>query len=87
MAIKANTEDGTKASTEIQLLILRMLEQGLDPKAIAIATCGIGAAMLTKQYGKEDANQIGHGLVESADRGELPLIPALTAANANPKKE
>ncbi|NQU62289.1 MAG: hypothetical protein HQ512_14250 [Rhodospirillales bacterium] len=86
MSADTHTQDGTKASTEIQLAILRMLEEGLDPKAIAIATCGIGAAMLNKHYSKLDAGQIGIGLVESASRGELPLIPALTAANANPKE-
>ncbi|MBT3358098.1 MAG: hypothetical protein HN403_00550 [Rhodospirillales bacterium] len=85
MSDSTNTQDGTKASTEIQLLIVKMLEEGLDAKAIAIATCGIGAAMLTKQFGNDDAAQIGFGLVESAGRGELPLIPALTAANANPR--
>ena len=43
MSGKADVEAGTQASTEIQTLIVRLLEQGIDAKAIAIATCGIDA--------------------------------------------
>ncbi|MBC8157951.1 MAG: hypothetical protein ISR44_08060 [Rhodospirillales bacterium] len=86
MSDQASTKDGTRASTEIQLLIVKLLAEGIDPKAIAIATCGVGSAMLTKQFSQPDATQIGYGLVESAARGDLPLIPALTATNANPKE-
>ncbi len=85
MSGKADVEAGTQASTEIQTLIVRLLEQGIDAKAIAIATCGIGAAMVVHHFG-EGGEEIGHGLIDSAKRGDLDVYSALTVANTNKKK-
>lgn len=79
-------EDGIKTSTEIQIQVIRLLEQGLDAKAIAVAICGVGTALVIHRYGSVDGDEICRGLIDDAVRGKLKLTPALIAANTNTKK-
>ena len=79
----ADFGDGKKTSTELQSLIMLLLDEGLDPRAIALATCSIGTAMLMHHYGKENGQEVCAGLMREAVAGNLPLYPALNRANRN----
>jgi len=81
----ADIESGTLAATEISKKILELVKQGADPAAIAIATTGIGLAMLMEHYGQVNGEEIGHGLVERAKDGELKIYQRVMADNANKK--
>jgi len=82
---KSEIESGTQAATEISKTILKLIEKGIDSSAIAVATTGIGLAMLIEHYGQSNGSEIGHGLVEKAKTGELKVFPGLLAANGNGK--
>ncbi len=78
-----NVETGTLAATEISKKIIDLIKSGVQPADIAIATTGVGIAMLSEHFGPESAGEISYGLIEKARLGELPLYPALKAANTN----
>lgn len=81
MTGQPNFEDGKKASTEIQKLILELMARGMDPKSIGLMACGIGSMMLIKHYGKQDGIQMCHGMVNAALDGDFQLYPGLNATN------
>lgn len=85
MSETANFEDGKKASAEFQMLIMRLLKEGLDPKSIGLMACGIGSAMLIKHYGKPVGLEICKGMVESAADGNLDVVQNLKVINENEK--
>jgi len=86
MEESASIEDGQRASVAIQTLIMKLLEQGLDPRSIALMSCSIGSAMLIDHYGPVDGAEICTELTEKAKEGQLPTFPALKATNENSKK-
>ena len=79
-------DDGIKTSTEIQIHVMDLLEQGLEAKAIAVAICGVGTALVIHKYGSADGDDICRGLINDAIRGKLKLTPALIVANTNTKE-
>jgi len=83
----ANFGDGITASTKFQILIMSMLDEGLDPGTIGLATCSIGTAMLIGHYGEEKGRELCVGLVREAVAGKLPLYSALKTANRNQSKD
>lgn len=85
MSDDANFEDGHQASVEIQSLIISLLEQGMDPRSIALMSYSIGASMIIEHYGKTDGGDICAQLTRRAIEGDLPTFPALKAANQNIK--
>lgn len=83
MTEQANFEDGKRASTELQTLILDLMAKGLDPKSIALMACGIGSMMLIKHYGKEEGIKMCQGMMEAAVDGNFQLYPGLNVTNQN----
>lgn len=79
----ANFEDGKRASIALQTSIIDLLENGADPRSIALVTTSIGVAMLKDHYGADDSYEITLGLLGRAKDGELATYPALKAANQN----
>lgn len=78
-----NRDDGTQASVELQTLIMKMLEKGLDPASTGLAACSIGTTMLVEHFGEEIGKDVVERLLNEAIQGNLKLYPGLKSANSN----
>ena len=79
----ANFDDGKTASTKMQVFIMSLLDEGLDPGTIGLVTCSIGTAMMIQHYGEKKSQELCAGLMREAVAGNLPVYSALNTANRN----
>ncbi len=81
-----NFDDGKTAAIELQTLIIRLLDEGLDPRSVGLAACSVGVAMMIRHYGQQSGQELCIGLLREAAEGKMPLYPALNTSNRNRPK-